>query len=260
MSTRCVCRNITFLLIFFPVLCIAGVTHWVDFELENGHIKIPVTVAGIEGKAILDTGAQLNGINKTFIRKHQLEFDKGKSVNVKGAYGNQKRVSYNNVPVILLGVDFSLDHLVETRLGHNSNVLLLGAGFFEKFIVQLDYPNKKMRLMTRDAIDIRKVENVRMESDKGSGLPIVWVRLNDEISDWLILDTGSNSGLALKRSTATSNGWLDKYKVKDGTSLGVNAMAFTQSFRLPTLKIGPYTLENVLTIDYKGGNLHIFAP
>ncbi len=68
----------------------------------------------------------------------------------------------------------------------------LCGGFFEKFIVQLDYPNKKMRLMTRDAIDIRKVENVRMESDKGSGFPIVWVRLNDEISDWLILDTGSN--------------------------------------------------------------------
>jgi len=71
----------TFLLLTFK--CNAGATEWIDFDLEGGHVKIAANIAGIETYAILDTGSQLNAINKAFIMKHDLTFDKGSKIKVK---------------------------------------------------------------------------------------------------------------------------------------------------------------------------------
>ena len=42
----------------------AEVTDWIPFELDSGHVRITVEVDGIEGNAIIDSGSQLNVINK----------------------------------------------------------------------------------------------------------------------------------------------------------------------------------------------------
>lgn len=81
----------------FSPLLFANTTAWMDFELASDHVKIPVVIAGIEGYAILDTGAQINSINTAFIKKHKLKFDHGKEINVKGVYDTQRRLTYNNV-------------------------------------------------------------------------------------------------------------------------------------------------------------------
>lgn len=281
----------------------AGATKWMDFKLDDGHVKVAIKTSGIDGFAILDTGAQINSINSAFIKKNQLEYEKGRSIQVKGVYGVSKREAYNNVPVEFLGSDLALNDLVKVFLGHHSNQLLLGAGFFNNFVVQLDYPSKKIRLVTRDAIKMSELANVEMKFDRASGHPIVKIGLNDDTSAWLVLDTGNSGGLLLKRSLANSYSWLDKFETSTSTAMGVNATGVNEVFRLPTVKIGPFTLENVLTsvpaknqknnifvkgksnlgsriqsknikgllgydvlkhfivtIDYKGGHMHISAP
>ncbi|MBA6328873.1 aspartyl protease family protein [Colwellia sp. MB02u-6] len=266
-------------LCFFSLLSFSGVTEWIDFKLVDGHVKIPVIVSGIDGYAILDTGAQVNSINSAFMQKNGLEFSTGRKVKVQGVYDTKTRKTYNNVPVNLLG-----------------------AGFFSKFVVQLDYPKKKIRLINHDAINLQKLANVKMQFDKYSRQPIVNVRLNNENTVWLVLDTGNSGGLMLKRTTVQHFDWLSKFEIKDGISNGVNASGIHQVFRLPVIKIGPYELENVLTnvpgknqsanlssqgrqlgsrmkgknikgllgydvlkhfivtLDYQGGHMHIVAP
>jgi hypothetical protein len=235
--------------LFSTFLCnsaIAGVTPWVDFSLENGHVKIPASVTGIESKAILDTGATLNGLNPRFINKHQLSFDKGGKTRVKGVYGIEDKTTYNNVPVNIFGINTEIDDAVEINLGSHENSLLFGAGFFRQFVMQLDYPNHKMRLITHDAVDLGKMENIKMEKQKGSGMPIVEVGLSGGKSIWLILDTGNNGGMVIKRSIAQKMGWLDDLERNSEVSRGVNKSAATESFRIPWLKFGPYEMENVL--------------
>ncbi len=231
------------LLSAFPSL---AVTNWVDFKIIDGHINLPVTINGIEGRAILDSGSQVNAINLSFINRHGFEFAKGGKINIKGVYGTETRQLFNNVKANLFGADIELDQLAGLRIGHHEVQLLLGAGLLEKFIFQIDYPNQRMRLFDRDSVDLAKLENIRMEMDRGTGQPVVQVGLNGEKKAWLILDTGNSGGLFLKRLMATENDWLDKFGKESGMGVGVNGMASTDNFRMPEVEFGPFTLENVM--------------
>ena len=77
-----------------------------------------MTINGIEGRAILDSGSQLNAINLSFINKYNLEFDKGSKIDVKGIYSTESSQLYNNVTANLFGANIELDQLAGLRLGH----------------------------------------------------------------------------------------------------------------------------------------------
>jgi predicted aspartyl protease len=153
---------------------------------------------------------------------------------------------YNNVPTKLFGIDLELDKLVSLELGSPSNALLIGAGFFDDFIVQLDYPNSKMRLIQRGAIDLAKLKNINMRVDENSRRPIVKVNFKDDKSDWVLLDTGSNGGLTVDRNVAKKRGWLEKYQSDATYAAGVNSVRTMDSFRIDLVKFGPFELENIL--------------
>lgn len=238
--------------------CNAGVTNWIDFELQRGHVKIPAMIAGINTYAILDTGSQLNAINKAFITKHDLTFDKGSKVSVRGAYSTENKTSYNNVPMSFFGMEVELDKVVEINLGYHTTGLLFGAGFFTKYVVQLDYPNKKMRLISQDSIDMTKFKNIEVQKQKGTGMPIVKVDLPNDKHLWLLLDTGNTGGMVVKRKVADKMGWLEGVDSQSEISAGVNAIIATERFRIPSVKFGPFELENVLvTIPAKGLNSNL---
>ncbi|MBB1475037.1 pepsin/retropepsin-like aspartic protease family protein [Shewanella sp. SG41-3] len=251
------------LLAFFSALLVSfptfAVTNWVNFDIINGHINLPVTINGIEGRAILDSGSQLNAINLSFINKYNLEFDKGSKIDVKGIYSTESSQLYNNVTANLFGANIELDQLAGLRLGHYDVELLLGAGLLEKFIFQIDYPNSRLRLFGRDSIDLAKLENIDMQMDRGTGQPIVRVELNGEKNAWLILDTGNSGGLFLKRTLATDSDWLTHYGAQATNSFGVNNAGTTESFRLPKVKFGPFTIENVQTSVPSEGQIEVIT-
>lgn len=231
----------------------AGVTHWIDFDLESGHVKIPATIAGIDTHAILDTGSQVNAINKAFIRKHDLTFDKGTKINIKGVFGTEKKSTFKKIPVSFFGIDTTLEQAIEISLGHHTNGFLLGAGFFNQFITQLDYPNSKMRLITHDAIDMTQFRNIEVRRQQGTGMPIVKIGLPDDKHLWLLLDTGNSGGMIIERKIAHHMGWLETLESNASLSMGAITAAEVESFRIPLLEFGPFTVEDVLvTIPAEG--------
>ena len=60
-------RSALLIALFLPLFCRAAATHWTDFTLDRGHVFLPVTIEGIESRVMLDSGAQINSINKAFI-------------------------------------------------------------------------------------------------------------------------------------------------------------------------------------------------
>jgi|TARA_B110000438_G_scaffold303549_1_gene365562 hypothetical protein len=244
--------------LFLTLKCSAGVTDWIDFNLEGGHVKIPVSIKGIDTFAILDTGAQLNAVNKAFITKHDLMFDKGSMIKVRGVFGVDKKTTYRNVPVSFFGIATELSKVAEINLGYHTNGLLLGSGFFNSFVVQLDYPNEKIRLITQDSVEVAKFKNIEIQSQKGTGMPIVKIGLPDDRHLWMILDTGNAGGMVVERKVASKLGWLSGGDRKSTVSTGVNATIETESFRIPLLQFGPFELENVLvTIPAEGKNSYL---
>ncbi|MCZ8528279.1 aspartyl protease family protein [Alteromonas sp. PRIM-21] len=218
-------------------------TQWVDFTLDNGHVFLPVTIDGIESRVMLDSGAQINSINRAFVRKHDLTFDKGRPVNVKGVYGVEKRKAYNNVDVEIFGTTFKLDSLVETNLGHHSNGMLLGAGFFNSFVVQLDYPHRKIRLVTRDSVNMKEVANVPATTQQGTGMPIAQVEING-VPLWLRIDTGNAGTILINRRAASKADLLEKVE-GTSTSFGANSSGVNEFATSDMVKFGPFEISNV---------------
>jgi len=231
---------------------------WIDFEIENGLITLPVVVSGIHGKAIIDTGAQVNAINQSFIDRYHLELNKGGTAKVTGVYGEELRTYYNDVPTKLFDAGLELDQLTSMRIGHYSNILLLGGGFLKEFIFQIDYPNSRMRLFKRDSLDLYRLKNIKAQIDRGSKHPVVKVNLNNEKDVWLVLDTGNSGGIFLKRSAATSEGWLEKFVTKSTLVQGVLDVGQQEVFALPEVTFGPFVLENVaISVPMKGQSENI---
>lgn len=240
-------RFVFLIAMVFSGKALAGFTNWVDMEINNGHISIPVEISGIATRAILDTGSQANAVNRAFRNKHELEWGKGASVNIRGVHGTSRMATFNRVPVTMFGSTLNFDGLVEMPLGHHSNGLLLGATFLDSFILQIDYPNQRIRFALHQDLDLRKSENIEFQLHKGRAMPIVKIGLGPEKSTWVLFDTGNNGGVLFNKSFARTMKWADTLPEQQSMAIDATShVAVMDTYRIPELQFGPYTLENVL--------------
>lgn len=251
---------------FMLVLCCltgqadsSGATDWMGFDIVNGHIMIDSEIAGIPGRTMIDTGAQFNAINSRFIEDSGLQYPGSGTIKVAGAFGTADRKVYQSIPVTVFGTEIKFAGLVEVDIGRAELQLILGAGFLKHFVFQFDYPNQRMRIITRDSLNLRKLRNVKSRKSPDGGSPIVKVRLNDEADVWLIFDTGASGGILLERSVAARKKWLDRYPSVDGRAAGVNSSAELELFNLTSMTIGPFELENpLISVPVEGDKIALF--
>lgn len=245
-----------FALFFWAFNAYSAGTQWIDFTLDRGHVFLPITVEGVETQVMLDSGAQVHGINKAFIGKNHLELNKGGKVRIQGVHDVERRTSYNNLHINFFATDFTLDKVIETNLGHHSVGLLMGAGFFNNFIVQLNYPKKQIRLLTRDTVDMKEVSNIPSMSDRGRGMPIAEVLINGK-PFWFLVDTGNSGSIIMERRYASQVGLLDD--VKGSTmSRGVNGSGMSDFAYASEVGFGPYDIKDVLvSFPAKGESMNL---
>jgi len=216
---------------------------WEPFTLRNGHIVIDVEIAGHAAKAILDSGASANMIRSDFVEEYGQDFTKSGKSEMRGVYGKKKLQMYSNIPIKLFGSDIKLN---DAASGPNYGAeLLLGGGFFQNTIVQIDYPNSRIRRLGKKDVDMKKHANVPMKRVRGSRFPAIQVEHNG-VKVWLIFDTGNSGGVFLKRSFAAENGWLNEQTdVSQQMGFGIFESGTILNFHLDSFKIGPYELDNV---------------
>ncbi len=187
-----------------------------------------------------------------FISKHEGEYSVSKEMIISGVHGSRRVRPVDGIDISMFGTSFKIDRLVPLRIG--SADLLVGLSFFQNFILQIDYPKSRLRIISQDAINLKDVANVKMKKSGGISQPMVKVELNDEYKAWLMLDTGNNTGIFMPRKPAVRYGWLEKYGTADVRVAGVTRVSTNQWFNLPTMTIGPFTLENVIAMVPAEGN------
>lgn len=244
------------LLFLFSAPTIAGVSPWIPFESERGHITIPVTLNGEESRAILDSGAAGNAISERFLAAHEGEYQFGRKIRVTGVLGERDVRLIDGIDVGMFGSNFAIGELMPVR--SYAFDFIVGLPFFENYILQIDYPNSRLRVIGHESFDLKPHANVKMKRIGGRGAPVVKVRLNDQWSPWLLLDTGSNGGIFIKRGDAERFDWLETFATVEGRVRGVNKVGGTERLNLPLMTIGPFTLENpIVTVQAEGETTNV---
>ncbi|MCG7548809.1 MULTISPECIES: aspartyl protease family protein [Pseudoalteromonas] len=242
--------------LLFSAFSHSAVTPWLDFTYQNGLVTVPVTVSGIESYAVLDTGASGNSINQSFIEANKLTYTHSGNMNIQGAFDVKRNKVYQKVPVSFFGIDTQLENIAEINLGGPEKSLLFGRGFFKLFNTQIDYPNRRIRLLTHDHLDLKKFENIGFKMQKGFDQPIVKVELEGE-SAWMLLDTGFSGGIIIERRFAKEFGWLDTENEQVDFA-GVNSVESMEVVKAKEVKFGPYTLSNVkVAFPEKGSKVKV---
>lgn len=244
------------ILFFASGLAVASVSNWMPIEIENGLPIIPITLNGEPARAMLDTGASGNSVSQFFLDAHEGEYSKGQGVIVTSTNDQRRTAMINNMRLGIFGTEFEIDQLVPAY--YDDFDFIIGRPFFELFVVQIDYPGRRMRIMDHASIDMKKFANVKMRRDGDFGPPQVRVEMNGEVKAWLVLDTGNAGRLMYGCANADRRGWLEKYAVTRGLATGANNVsAQVDLFRLPTFTIGPFEMEDVLVGVSAGGDFSI---
>lgn len=256
-STLLAC--LLFLLIQPPQAAHSAVTEWMELRVVDGNLLVETEVDGVAGLSILDTGATVTAINANFLESSGMKFSHGPKVTISGVHGQSKRSTYSKIPGAIFGAPVTFLDVVDLELGEPDIQFLLGANFLKGYIFQFDYTNKRMRLITRDSVDLKEIKNVDAKKSRDTGSILVRTKLNDDDKVWLLMDTGSNGGILIERKLAKRLDWIDTYEKVEGLSTGVIRSSEMEYFRIPSVEVGPFKIENVLvSMPKEGESLEFF--
>ena len=247
---------LTLSILLTPLASAAGTSEWIPITIEDGKLLVPSSFAGIEGHSIIDTGSNQSAINSRFLGENNLLPDAADEVTVSGFFKKQKRRLHKNLPATLLGVETQFAHLHEVTLKSAKTQLLIGGDFPAQFIFQFDYPNQRMRWLTRDTLDLHTLSNVPSRTDKQTTGVLAKVLLNGKQALWVTVDTGAKSGLWIERSLAARNGWLAQGRTTLKRAKGINGSGAIEQFRLPSVKLGEFESTNALVSVAAKGQDH----
>ena len=163
--------------------------------------------------------------------------------------------SVSSLPIKLFGIEFKLQDV--PALPHDEE-LLIGAGFLKAFVLQLDYPNKRMRLITHDSVDLSKVANVPLRLEESSGRPAIQVTIDGK-NRWMLLDTGASGPIMVRRLIAEDADWIERFQRADASIVDINASVTNMDLLvLPSVVIGPFELADVpVMIPAEGEGINI---
>ena len=233
---------------------LAGSTEWLPVEIHNGHVLVDIEIDGIKSKAMLDTGAESNAVSKAFLRAHNIKHTKGKAFILEGVYGKSKENLINNLNVSFEGSSFKLSGSIPFQGGRRFG-MILGIPFFKSFIVQIDYPRKKYRLVTHDSMNIKDASNLKLKTNSGKSRLTTQVVIDGKTKVNLLFDTGNSGGILFYRPLAESKGWLETYAAGKTLGSGVVASGIENDIIvLPEVNFGPFTLEDVVAYVPSKGN------
>jgi predicted aspartyl protease len=232
----------------------AVITRWQDVEIVNGRVIVEVDIAGVPAKALLDSGATGMVINPSFLKENSIPYIEGREYISVGAHGKFKSHMIKEIDVTIFGKRFPLRD-VRAFTKARDYQLLIGLPFLKLMIVQIDYPNKRIRFFSHNTIDLKSQANVDIKHGNRETKLVASVELEGGEKVDLLYDTGSTAGLVIDHHFAEKRGWLEKYNVGTGSLAGIGNKLTVEKLRLPYLKLGPYVLEYVKAVTPKEKNM-----
>ena len=232
--------GLLFGLVSGPVLS-ADDQGWIPFENRNGLILLDVTVNGHEARATLDSGANLGAVSEGFAERVGIEADYSQELQIVGLHGGQSVYAARRFDLEMGGNVVPVTGL--PLVPGDSFDVLIGRPMFDHGIVQIDYPNQRVRFLRAGSVDFESNVNVRRDRE---GQILVEATINDQ-SALLLFDTG-NSGVTLLTRQFVRRHELDEFEVPAAHvhGRGIVESGDINLLRLDSARIGPFPFDGFL--------------
>jgi hypothetical protein len=221
----------------FFALVFAAAARDIPFDFVDGYILVHASVDAQPVTLLLDSGASASVMNVEAARRLHLALGEGQAVDGVEADGTAfemervtPKVGGFALPVVGLAIDLrNAEQLCSERVDG-----LIGAEFFKGRVTQIDYANRRLRILDKAPVD---GESLALRAR--NGVFCVPVSVNGSKPRWTRLDTGCNDALHwVVPRTATG-------PQRRGVSIGF--ITNTDDETLVTVGLGRLTLPHVET-------------
>jgi predicted aspartyl protease len=220
----------------------------ITVELSHGRVMVPAKINGSKPLSfLLDTGYGITMVHPDLIES--LGLKRAGRLTIVGIAGEEEAGTYENAVFDLGGVTYaprrvaSLPSEAEHRRRRDG---ILGAGFFRRFIVEIDCAKKTMRLHEPSSFEYKgKGEIIPLEFERDTPIieAVITATNGAPISGRFEIDTGCDDALCLGREFVEANRLAPTNKLATGEKRGVGGGAQIQHGSVPQLKLGRLKIE-----------------
>jgi len=215
---------------------------WIEFSGEQTRPSLAIRVGGEDGTALLQPANAANAVSRTFADRVGLK-EGSKRLSLTGVYGENEMPVAEDFDLMLAGTTMVAEDFLIVPDSMAAVDILLGQPLFQAAIVQIDYPQRRLRILPPGSIEFEGNAKIKMSE---SNRPLVRTSINGKDS-WMLLDTNSR-GICLLKNNFVGKHKLDRHAVELELTgdLAVEAGQAVQSLRLERFDLGPYGFENFL--------------
>ena len=251
---RCVWTGLILMLSLAGLASVAAYASdggWTPFAFDDGVVQFKAHVWRRPVQVTLGSASPSSSVRESFVQDVLADTDEPAAKGEPGEPGALPPLP--RVPLLIESRRIALPEVYRVAFGSNSD-LHAGRSFFSGVIVQLDYPNARLRVLDQDALDLRRLANVparRVDARIGTH-----VRLEvDGEPVWAALATEYSGAMMVPRSLATRLGWLDQAMREMGSVQDHRGREVViEGLRLDAVQFGPFRISDVEVVLMEDGD------
>ncbi|HKL50631.1 MAG TPA: aspartyl protease family protein [Wenzhouxiangellaceae bacterium] len=213
---------------------------WMAFAEGESRPAVEVVINGKKTTALIDTSISANAISYQFAREAGIE-PGPRSLSLPDIQDGEQLPLSSTFTLELGGNPVELDSAV--MIPAEDIGLIVGRPLLNALVVQIDYPNRRLRFMPADMG--RFEGNVKLRRGRFNQ-PMVVAQVNRK-RVWMNLDTSSDTVTLLTDRIVDKHGWQGEEIGADQLqAAGLTVRPDVRAMRLDELELGPYKIEGVV--------------
>jgi predicted aspartyl protease len=232
----------------------------VSISSRHGRVFVPAKVNGSKPLTfLLDTGYGITTIHPDLVES--LGLTRSGYMTIVGIAGEERAGIYSGAEFDLNGAVYKPRRIAslpsEAQMSRRGRDGILGAGFFRRFVVEIDPAKNILRL--------HDPENFHY-TGKGEILPLQFIHdtpiieavivtpQKKEVRDRFEVDTGCDDSLCLNPEFVTANQLIEADNNSSGVKNGVGGNARVERGTLPEFRLGNFVIEKPSVNFFKEGS------
>lgn len=231
----------------------------IPFESAHARVLVPLRINGSKPLLfLLDTGYGINLIHPDWVEP--LGLKRSGRITIMGIAGDEEAATYSGAVFDFGGVTYAprrMASLPSEAQTHHRRDGILGAGFFRRFVVEIDRTEKTIQLHEPASF---------VYTGKGEIIPLTFAADTPVIEATILspakvivrgrfeVDTGCDDALCLGREFVETNQLAGAVEIPAGVKRGVGGRARIRHGFVPELRLGAVTLEKPAANFFSDGS------